>query len=87
MAIFEYVLVALLGSASAATPGGTPAGTFTADAVTQPSGGAEGLLGEATGGNADKHAGTGRKPRYRRGYWQRHYAQGRRHHKGHTRRK
>jgi hypothetical protein len=86
MAFFEYILVALLGSASA-TPGGTPGRTLTADAVTQPSGGAEGLLGQATGGSTDKHAGTGRKPGYRRGYWQRHYAHGRRHHKGHTPRK
>jgi hypothetical protein len=60
MPIIEYMLLALLGSAGAATPGGTPGGpftrTFTADSVTQPSGGTEGLLGEAdTGRKGRRH--------------------------------
>jgi hypothetical protein len=63
MPIVEYMLLALLGSASAATPGGTPAGpltrTLTADAVTQPCGGTEGLLGQATGGSSGKRSGSG----------------------------
>jgi hypothetical protein len=46
MAFLEYMLAALLGSAGVASPGGTPARTFTAEAVTQPSGGTEGLLGQ-----------------------------------------
>ena len=45
MAFLEYMLVGLLGSAGAASPG-TPARTFTAEAVTQPSGGTEALLGQ-----------------------------------------
>jgi hypothetical protein len=45
MAFLEYMLVGLLGSAGAASPG-TPARTFSAEAVTQPSGGTEGLLGQ-----------------------------------------
>ena len=45
MPLFQYVLVALLGTAGTASPG-TPARTFTAEAVTQPSGGTEGLLGQ-----------------------------------------
>ena len=48
MAFLEYMLLALLGTAGAATPGGTPARTFTADAVTQPSGGTEVLLTQDT---------------------------------------
>ena len=75
MPIIEYMLLALLGSASAATPGGTPAGpltrTLTADAVIQPNGGTEGLLGQATGGT------TGRKGRRQ--------LEVRRHQRGHRR--
>ena len=66
MPVFEYVLVALLGAAGATspeTPGGPSMRTLTADIVTQPSGGTEGLLGQATGGSTDKQAGTGRKGR------------------------
>jgi hypothetical protein len=76
MPVFEYVLLALLGSAGAAAPGTTPENpamrTITADAVTQPSGGADGdgnfsagtgLPGQATGGSPGKQAGTGRKGR------------------------
>jgi hypothetical protein len=67
MPVFEYVLVALLGAAGAATPAEMPGGssmrTLTADIVTQPNGGAEGLLGQATGGSPGKQAGTGRKGR------------------------
>jgi|HubBroStandDraft_6_1064221.scaffolds.fasta_scaffold34001_3 hypothetical protein len=67
MPVFEYVLLALLGSAGAATPPGTTEGplarTFTVDAVTQPSGGAEGegLSGQRY--DKGKGAGTGRKDR------------------------
>jgi hypothetical protein len=83
MPVFEYVLLALLGAAGAATPAETPSGpslrTLTADIVTQPSGGVEGLFGQNTGGSTDKHAGTGRKGR--------HYVEARRRHRGprHTR--
>ena len=81
MPIIEYMLLALLGSASAATPAGTPAGpltrTLTADAVTQPSGGTEDLLGQATGGSPGKQAGPGKKGRH---------VEARRHHRrGHRR--
>ena len=76
MAFLEYMLLALLGSASAATPGATPSRSFTADAVTQPSGGAEGLLGQATGGSPGKQAGTGRKGR---SHARRHHRRGHRH--------
>ena len=78
MAFLEYMLLALLGSASA-TPGvasGTPSTrTFTADAVTQPSGGTEGLLGQKKPGE-DKEAGTGRKGR---SHARRHHRKGHRH--------
>jgi len=67
MPLFEYMLLAILGSAPAATPGGTPARTITADAVTQPSGGTIGdltagigFLRQDTGGSTDR--GTGKKP-------------------------
>src|SRR5260370_40670060 len=59
MPFLEYMSLALLGSAGAGSPGGTPAGPFAADAVTQPSGGTEGqgdfnagigLIGQDTGG-------------------------------------
>ena len=76
MAFFQYVLLALLGSAGAATPGVTPADpstrTVNADAISQPRGGTAaegdfnegiGLLGQATGGSTDRQAGTGRKGR------------------------
>jgi hypothetical protein len=80
MAFLEYMLLALLGSAGVAAPGATSGvpltRTFTADAVTQPSGGAEGLLGQATGGSTDKQAGTGRKGRH-------HLEARRRHRRGH----
>jgi hypothetical protein len=72
MPFLEYVLIALLGSAGAAVPGGTPGGAstriLTADIVTQPGGGTEGLPGQATGGSSDKQAGTGRKGRHRTHY-------------------
>ena len=65
MQFLEYMLLALLGSAGAATPGGTPGSpsmrTIPADAVSQPSGGTGELPGQATGGSTDKQAGTGRK--------------------------
>jgi hypothetical protein len=61
MALLEYMLLALLGSAGAATPGGPVTRTFTADSVTQPSGGTEcegiGLVGQVIKGsreNVDK---------------------------------
>jgi hypothetical protein len=67
MPFFEYMLLAILGSAPAAIPGATPERTITADAVTQPTGGTPvdvnagiGLLGQDTGGSTD--AGTGKKP-------------------------
>ena len=66
MPVFEYVLVAFLGAAgatSAETPGGSSMRTLTADIVTQPSGGTEGLLGQATSGSPGRQAGTGRKGR------------------------
>jgi hypothetical protein len=66
MPFIEYMLVALLGS-GAAIAGETSSSpspqTFNADAVTQPSGGTEGLLAQATGGSPGKQAGTGRKGR------------------------
>jgi hypothetical protein len=80
MAFLEYMLLTLLGSAGAASPG-TPARTFTADALTQPSGGTEGLLGQAPGGDPDRPhnvAGTGRKGRY-------HLEAGRHHRRSHRR--
>jgi hypothetical protein len=80
MPFVEYMLLALLGS-GAAIPGETPGGpsprTFTADAVTQPSGGIEGLLGQATGGSPGKQAGTGRKGRV--------HTSARHHRRGHRR--
>jgi hypothetical protein len=83
MAFLEYMLLALLGSAGAAAPGGTPGGsltrTFTADAVTQPSGGTEGLIVQATGGSTDKQAGTGRKGRRHTEARRRHHRRGHRH--------
>ena len=63
MAFLEYMLLALLGTAGAATPGPVTR-TFTADAVTQPGGGTEGVLVQATGGSPGKQAGTGRKGRH-----------------------
>jgi hypothetical protein len=67
MPIFEYILLAILGSAPAAIPGGTSTQTITADSITQPGGGVAGdlsggigLLGQDTGGSTD--AGTGKKP-------------------------
>jgi hypothetical protein len=78
MAFLEYILVVLLGSAGTANPGATPTWAFTADAVTQPSGGTEGVLVQATGGSPGKQAGTGRKGR----------SHARRHHRtGHRRTK
>jgi hypothetical protein len=87
MPVFEYVLLALLGSAGAAAPETTPGNpamrTIAADAITQPNGGAEGnsslgagigLPGQATGGSPGKQAGTGRKGKT-------HFA--RRHRRGH----
>ena len=67
MPFLEYMLLAILGSAPAAIPGGTPARTITADSITQPGGGTIGdlnagigLLGQATGGSTG--ASTGKKP-------------------------
>jgi hypothetical protein len=67
MPLLEYMLLAILGSATPAIPGATTARTITADAVTQPSGGTTGdlttgigLLRQDTGGSTD--AGTGKKP-------------------------
>ena len=67
MAFLEYMLVGLLGTA-AVSPGGAPARTFTAEAVTQPSGGTEGLLGQnrhhkkpANRAGARKYARLGRR--------------------------
>jgi hypothetical protein len=68
MPIIEYMLLAFLGTAGAATPGGTPGGpltrTFTANAVTQPNGGTAGLLGQAGGSTGgQERAETGKKGR------------------------
>jgi hypothetical protein len=73
MRFIEYILVTVLGSSgvAAAEPPSAGARTITADAVTQPAGGgAEGILGQATGGSPGKQAGTGRKGRVhsRRGH-------------------
>lgn len=79
MPIFEYVLVALLGSAGAVTaveePTGTSMRTLTADIVIQPGGGSQ-----ATGGSPGKQSGTGRKGR-RHSLARRRYHKGRRHSK------
>lgn len=81
MQFLEYMLLALLGSAGAATPGGTPGSpsmrTIPADAVSQPSGGTGELPGQATGGSSDKQAGTGRKGV--RHAARKHYRKGHRH--------
>jgi hypothetical protein len=83
MPFLEYALLALIGSAGAATPGETPRGpstrTLTADAITQPSGTTEGLLAQATGGSTDKQAGTGRKGRRHLEARRKHYRKGHRH--------
>jgi hypothetical protein len=85
MSFFKYALVALLGSAGAATPGATPGSpsmrTVPADAVSQPSGGTGESLGQATGGSTDKHAGTGRKGRSHLEARRRHHRRGHRHSK------
>ena len=68
MPVYEYVLIALLGApgvTSAETPGGSSMRTLTADIVTQPNGGTEGLLAQATGGSPGRQTGTGRKGRHR----------------------
>ena len=87
MAFLEYMLVALLGTAGAAAPGGTPGSpltrNFTADAVTQPGGGTEGLLGQDTGGTTTKKN-PSVHPFWRPGYYGRRHVQARRSHKGHT---
>ena len=75
MPFLEYMLLAFLGSAPATVVGGTPSGpattrTITADAITQPGGGAAGdlsaglaFVGQATGGSTDsRKLGTGKKP-------------------------
>ena len=86
MPFFKYVLVAILGSAGAATPGATPGSapatlprTIPADAVSQPSGGTAELSGQATGGSTDKQAGTGRKGRSHLA--RRHHRKGHKHDK------
>ena len=67
MPIIEYMLLALLGTAGAAAPGGIPSRlstrTLDVDVVTQPKGGTAGLPGQDTGGDKDKQAGTGRRDR------------------------
>ena len=60
MAFLEYMLLALLGTVGTASPE-TPTRALAADAVTQPGGGTEGVLGQATGGSRGKQAGTGKK--------------------------
>jgi hypothetical protein len=60
MAFLEYMLLALLGSAGTFSPGEAPARTFTADAVTQPGGGTEGLLGQKKG--TAKSSGSSENP-------------------------
>lgn len=81
MPLIGYMLVVLLGS-GAAIPGETAGGpsprTFTAHAVTQPSGGTEGMLGQATGGSPGKQAGPGKKGG-RVHTAARHHRRGRRH--------
>jgi len=49
MPFIEYMLLAILGSAPGAVPGGTAARTITADSVTQPSGGTVGDLNDGIG--------------------------------------
>jgi hypothetical protein len=50
MPFFKYILAALLGSNVIAAPGAAPEGpstrALTADAITQPGGGTEGLVGQ-----------------------------------------
>src|SRR5215472_18631092 len=91
MPFLEYLLLAILGSAPAATP--APACTITADSVIQPHGCVEGeggsglgLLAQDTGG--DKGASSG-MPRNRAGHGSTRNAvshtKTRRTHKGHKR--
>ena len=71
MPFIEYMLLAILGSSPAAATGGSPR-NFSADSITQPSGGVEGNLdfnsgiaglGQDTGGSTDRgQPGTGKKP-------------------------
>jgi hypothetical protein len=90
MAFLEYMLLALLGSASA-TPAGTPTRTFTADALTQPSGGTEGLIGQDTPPKkSSRHREARRHHRrgapiaaYQTGGAGHHSLEARRQHKGH----
>ena len=70
MPFIEYMLLAILGSSPTTTEGTPSARTLTAEAITQPSGGAEAnldlnsgitLLPQDTGG-CKGMAGTGKKP-------------------------
>jgi hypothetical protein len=87
MAFLEYMLLALLGSAGAAAPGGTPvvpvARTFSADAVTQPTGGTEGegisVLGQCTGRGIFKTSGASGKKSTNPQAARKHYRRGHRH--------
>src|SRR5215469_13287638 len=69
MPFIEYMLLAILGSSPAPTTGSPR--DFSANSITQPSGGVEGsldfnsgiaVLGQDTGGSTDRTAGTGKKP-------------------------
>jgi hypothetical protein len=71
MPFIEYILLAILGSSPAAATGGSPR-NFSADSITQPSGGVEesldfnsgiAMLGQDTGGSTDRAVPTtGKKP-------------------------
>ena len=84
MPFIEYMLLAILGSAPAT--GGTSASTFTADAVSQPSGG---TAGDPMGLFGQKKPTTGKKPLEHSKTSRRHhrkfgsdYTEASRHHKG-----
>ena len=69
MPIFEYVLAALIGVTGAATlpeAGSSSVRTLTAEVISQPVGGTEGLVGQATGGSPGRQAGTGTRGRHHR---------------------
>ncbi|MGH9823657.1 MAG: hypothetical protein ACREDR_10445 [Blastocatellia bacterium] len=86
MPVFEYVLLALLGSTgvAAAEPAGAPLSSLGADSIVQPNGSsgdfqpASGLLGQATSGSPGR---TGKDPRGHKGYSR--ARRGRHHHRGH----
>jgi hypothetical protein len=85
MPVIEYMLLALLGTAGAAAPGGIPSSpstrTLDADAVTQPNGGTAGLLGQATSGSPGKRSGSGGHVGGRSGRGKVRTAGARRHHR------